>query len=96
MLPVIEVTEHKLDYLRGHHDLRGCLEAAMAGATKMAVTYMHMDVRSLRSMAGERQLKIQRSPVSKVRGTGRGESGRTVCRQHFLGTSFEFADLAAH
>ena len=38
MLPVIEVTEHKLDYLRGHHDLRGCLEAAMAGATKMAVT----------------------------------------------------------
>ena len=38
MLPVIEVTEHKLDYLRGHHDLRGCLEAAMAGTTKMAVT----------------------------------------------------------
>ena len=31
-----------------------------------------------------------------VRGTGRGESGRTVCRQYFLGTSFEFADLAPH
>ena len=47
MFQVIEVTELKLDYLGGHHDLRGFLEATMAsGATKMAVICnMHMDVR---------------------------------------------------
>ena len=49
-----------------------------------------------RSMAGERQLKIQRSPVSKVRGTGRGEGGRTVCGNTFLEPVLKFADLAAH
>ena len=47
-------------------------------------------------MAGERQLKIQRSPVSKVRGTGRGEGGRTVCGNTFLEPVLKFADLAAH
>ena len=34
--------------------------------------------------------------MSIVRGIGRGGSGRTVCRQYFIGTSFEFADLAPH
>ena len=47
-------------------------------------------------MAGERQLKIQMSPVSKVRGTGRGEGGRTVCGNTFLEPVLKFADLAAH
>ena len=50
----------------------------------------------IHSMAGERQLKIQRSPVSKVRGTGRGEGGRTVCGNTFLEPVLKFADLAAH
>ena len=60
------------------------------------VDYLVAEDCLLTSMAGERELKIQRSSVLLVRGTGRGESGRTVCRQYFLGTSFEFADLAPH
>ena len=47
MSRVVKVTELKLDYLRGHHDFPGGLEAVMAsGATKMAVRgNMHNDTR---------------------------------------------------
>ena len=46
MSRVVKVTELKLDYLRGHHDFPGGLEAVMAWATKMAVIgNMHMDAR---------------------------------------------------
>ena len=63
----------------------------MATYVRACLPFMHGSV-----IDNGRGALAENPEVALVRGNGRGESGRTVCRQYFLGTSFEFADLASH